>query len=237
MAHIPRIYIRGRLASGPLRLDPETSKRLTGVMRVRDGDEFRVFCGDGREWRAILRGAAKGSAQAEVAEVVRQEPLRDLVLEVWCSMVRPNRFDWAIEKCVEAGADIIRPLITGFAARRDAQSLARDDRSQRLIIEATEQSGRLHLPVVEKPERFAALLGHHHGALVVVDATGRPPTAIRALLPERGRLAVAIGPEGGFSAEELTAARATGALCVSLGPHILRTETAAVVATALFRAR
>ena len=236
MAHIPRIYIPGRIEPGALTLSGETARRLTGVMRLRPGEEFRVFSGDGHEWRATLRTTAKDRAQAEVGEVTRQEPLSERVLEMWVALVRPNRFDWAIEKCVEAGADIIRPLVSEFAARGEGASAQRQQRWERIVIEASEQSGRLHLVAVERPARFADLVSRGLGALVVADLSGQPPKAVLGLLPPRGRVAVAIGPEGGFSEAELATARLHGALLVSLGPHILRTETAAVIATAIFRA-
>jgi 16S rRNA (uracil1498-N3)-methyltransferase len=236
MANVPRIYVPGRLMPGPMTIEGEPAQRLSSVMRPRDGDEFRVFSGDGREWRATFRGARKSGVQADLGEVVRHAALPPVVLEVWCALVRPARFDWAIEKCVEAGADVIRPLLTEHGARGDGSSESRHNRWERIAIEATEQCGRLHVPVIEKASRLDELLGRHHGTLVVADASGGSLSEVRPLLPERGRLAVAVGPEGGWSEEELGRARAAGGLLLALGPHILRTETAAVVATALLRA-
>lgn len=235
--HISRLYVPGHIATGPLTLTADQAKRLAAVMRLRPGDEFRVFSGDGREWRAQAGRATRQGMHAEVGEVTRQEPLPDRVVEVWCALVRPNRFDWAIEKCVEAGADIIRPLITDHAARGDGASAARQERWERIAIEAMEQSGRLHSAVVASPISFTDAQARNHSPLVVADVTGRPWAEVDALLPVRGGVVVAIGPEGGWSEEELLSARAKGALPASLGPHVLRTETAAVVAAALLRAR
>src|SRR5688572_16949377 len=125
MAHLPRLYIPRRITPGLLTLDGEQAKRLAGVMRLRSGDEIRVFSGDGREWRAVAGAATKAGMRAEVHDVTRQEGLPELVVEVWLALVRPNRFDWAIEKCVEAGADIIRPLVTDHAARGEGLSATR----------------------------------------------------------------------------------------------------------------
>lgn len=237
MAHIPRLYLPGRIAPGPLVLDAEQSRRLAAVMRVREGDEFRVFAGDGREWRATVTAAQKTKVSASVGEVVRQEPQPALGVEVWCGLVRPNRFEWAIEKCVEAGADLFRPLLTEFAARGDGGSAAKQARWERIAVEAAEQCGRLWMPVMEPPARFLELLARTRGAaLVVGDGGGMPWPEVAKLLPERGRVVVAVGPEGGFSPDELAKARAAGALAASFGPHTLRTETAAVAGTALVRA-
>jgi 16S rRNA (uracil1498-N3)-methyltransferase len=218
-----------------LRLDTEQSRRLSAVMRLREGDEFRVFSGDGREWAAEVTAVTKASLTATLGECVRQEAPPALSIEVWCSLVRPNRFDWAIEKCTEAGADVIRPLLTEHTARGEGASAARAERWQRIAIEAAEQSRRLYVPVVQPLAQFNALLARPPGPLLIADREGRPWRDIVPLLPERGAAAIAIGPEGGFSEAELAAARARGALLVSLGPNILRTETAAVVATAGLR--
>ncbi len=227
----------GHIAPGPLILTADQAKRLSAVMRLRPGDEFRVFSGDGREWRAVAGHATKQGMHADLRDVTRQEPLPDRIVEVWCALVRPNRFDWAIEKCVEAGADIIRPLVTEHAARGEAASAPRQQRWERIATEAMEQSGRLHPAVVGKPISLVEALARHHGALIVADGSGRPWREIEPLLPPRGAVAIAVGPEGGWGDQEVTRARSAGALVASLGPNILRTETAAVVATALLRAR
>jgi len=234
MGHVPRIVVKGPLRAGPLRLDAEQSKRLGAVMRLRAGDEFLAFSGDGREWRARVDEVARDGLRATVGEVVRQEPASPLVVEVWCALVRPQRFEWAIEKCVEAGADIVRPLICEHSARGDAASAAKQERWERIAVEAAEQCGRLTLAVVERPARFESLLGR--GAPVFFGEPGgmRWAEASR-LLPGQGRVAWAVGPEGGWSEGEVAKARSSGAIGVSLGANILRTETAAVVGTALLR--
>jgi len=236
MAHILRIYVPGRLGPGPIVLGGDEARRLTSVMRIREGDEFRVFGGDGREFRAIMSGTAKGALHATVSEIVRQQAADSLVLEAWIGLVRPNRFDWAIEKCVEAGADVIRPIVSEHTARGDGSSTTRADRWTRIAVEAAEQCGRLHMAVVEPPNRFDDLVRHHHGALVIGHPGSKDWAATAPLLPREGRLALAVGPEGGFSDEEVALAQAHGALVTSFGPNVLRTETAAVVAVALARA-
>jgi 16S rRNA (uracil1498-N3)-methyltransferase len=235
--HIPRLYVPGHIKPGPLSLTREQAKRLTSVMRLQPGDELRVFSGDGREWRAVAGTVSKMGMLVDVRDLARQQPLPERVVEVWCALVRPNRFDWAIEKCVEAGADLIRPIVTDHAARGDGASPARQERWERIAAEAMEQSGRLHPAVMERPLPLTEALSRHHGALVMADGAGRLWPEVVPLLPLRGAVAVAIGPEGGWSEAELDRARRAGALVASLGPNTLRTETAAVVATALLRAR
>ena len=204
-------------------------------MRVREGDEVRLFSGDGVEWRAAVAVAGRGSVRLEVQEEVRRELAPAVVLQVWCALVRANRIEWAIEKCAEAGADEFRPIVSDHAARGDSASPARLERWRRIAVEAAEQSGRVFVPVVEAPLSFAEAIRRHRGTLVLADGTGEPLERLRPLLPAAGRVAVAVGPEGGWSDAERAVARAAGALFLRLGPHILRTETAAVVATAVLR--
>ncbi len=235
MDALPRICVREGVKPGPLRLGEAQAKHLTGARRLRAGDAFLVFSGDGREYRAEIEATARGSVQATVGALTRQEPLPALELEIWCANVRANRMEWAIEKCVETGADIFRPITCERTARGQELSAGRRERWERIAIEAAEQCGRLHLPRIEALTPFADACKRLRGPLVLADPDGGPWSTIAPLLPERGTLTVAIGPEGGFSEGEVAEARAAGTLIASLGPNTLRTETAAAVATALVR--
>lgn len=236
MAHIPRVYTPAHLAPGAFSLDGEQSRRLALVARVRAGDPIRLFNGDGREWHALVEAVSGRGVVARVVEVALQAPPEPLTVEVWISLVRPNRFDWALEKCVEAGADVVRPLIAQHAARGDGGSTARQERWRRIAIEAAEQCGRLYLPVIEGPTGFADLVGRNRGALLLAERGGRSWAEVVPLLPASGSIAFAIGPEGGWSEAELRLAGAKGAITTGLGPNILRSETAAVAAVAVLRA-
>lgn len=236
MAHIPRLFYPGSLSAGPLALDAEVAKRLVGVMRVGLGEEFLLFSGDGREWRARVTSVGRPGMSATVEDVARQASPPPVVLETWIGVIRANRFETALEKCVEAGADIIRLIVGEYSQRGDEASASRMDRWQRIVIEAAEQSGRLFLPVIEPPERLPRLLDSYRGALVAADAAGGSALDIAPLLPQTGRLALAVGPEGGFSPEETARLKRSGALGLSLGPYILRTETAAITGTSVLRA-
>ncbi|MFN0148466.1 MAG: RsmE family RNA methyltransferase [Dehalococcoidia bacterium] len=236
MAHLPRIYTPAHLASGPFTLDAEQSRRLSVVARVRAGDPLRLFNGDGREWHALVETAGARGVVVQVVEVARQAPPEAVIVEVWLSLVRPNRFDWALEKCTEAGADVVRPLIVEHGARGEGSSAARQERWRRIVVEAAEQCGRLYLPVVEGPAGFAEVVGRYRGTLLITERGGRAWSAVVPLLPSSGPVAVAVGPEGGWSAEEMRLAASKGAITATLGPNVLRSETAAVAGVALLRA-
>lgn len=234
---LPRILVRGPLHAGPLALPPEPARRLSAVLRLRAGAEFLLFAGDGAEWRASVTATTPHGLAVAVHEVTRQAPLDQLQVDVWCGLVRPARFEWAIEKCVEAGADLIRPLVSEHSARGEAPSPARVERWQRIAVEAAEQSGRLYVPVVEGPASIDALFGGRHSGTTVLCLPGAPPlAAVQPRLPAAGRIVAVVGPEGGLADEEVRRALSAGAIAASLGPNILRTETAAVAVTVLLRA-
>lgn len=236
MAHIPRIYHPEARGPGSLTIAGEAAKRLSAVMRLDRGSELLVFAGDGREWRATIETAGRSSLSARIEEMVRQDAPQPLVLETWIATIRAARLEDAIAKCIEAGADIIRPVVCEFSQRGEAVSPSRLERWQRIVIEAAEQSDRLLVPVLREPAPFEHALEGHAGALAFGDFAGRGPTDLAPLLPATGHLAFAVGPEGDFSERELTLLRQRGALGVWLGPHVLRTETAAIAGTALLRA-
>ncbi len=235
MKHVPRVFVPGRIAPGPLTIEGEPSRHLNTVLRVRPGDPLLLFSGDGKEWAATVTSAAKNGIIVSVGEVVRMEAPSPVVLELWAAPVRANRFDWLVEKCAEAGADVIRPVITEFTQSHDASS-GKVDRWRRIVVEAGEQCGRLFVPVVEPPVPLHAALDAHHGVLVYGDPDGPAPAEAARLLPERGRLALVIGPAGGLSEGDTALLRARGAVGMKFGPHLLRTETAALAGVALLRA-
>lgn len=235
MAHIPRIFVREILAPGALTLTGETGKRLASVMRVQAGEPLLLFNGDGKEWDAMVAGSTRDRVTVTVGSVARQEPASPVSLEIWAGLVRAQRFDWLVEKCTEAGADVIRPLISQHSARGEGASANREERWNRIAVEASEQSGRLRVPVIAGPANFPALIERRMLPLVIAHPGGVPAAALAPLLPVQGTLMVAIGPEGGFSEPEVRDARARGALVLDLGANILRTETAALAATVLLR--
>ncbi len=235
MKHVPRIYLPGRMGPGLRVVDGEAARHLHMVLRVRPGDPVLVFPGDGQEWHATVAAAAREQVSLDVTSIARQEAPAEVVLEVGIGMVKPARFEEALEGCTEAGADIIRPLVTDYTGRADAPSAARTARWDRIVVEAAEQSGRLYVPVIEPPISLARYLATGRRTIVFGDREGHPAAGLAGLLPSRGTVAWVTGPEGGFSPEELSALRSAGGLPLRLGPYILRTETASVVGAAVLR--
>ena len=231
MEALPRICIPEGVRPGRVVLGEAQARRLA-ARRLRRGDEFLAFAGDGREYRARVEEASRNRVTAIVSDLVREEPPHVRTIEVWCANVRANRMEWAIEKCVEAGVAVFRPVATEHSARGRELSEGRHERWERIAIEAAEQCGRLYLPVIASVTTFEAALESLRGPVVLANRDGAPLGEVATRLPERGSITVAIGPEGGFSEDEVALALAAGAVVASLGPNTLRTETAAVVAVA-----
>ena len=236
MEAVPRVCVPEGVGPGTLELAGARVRHLASSRRLRRGDEFLAFAGDGVEYRARIEDASRERVTATVGDVTRRQPPPERLVEVWCANVRANRMEWAIEKCVEAGADVFRPITTERSVRGQELSESRRERWERIAIEAAEQCGRLYLPVIAPVTAFDEALEDWGGALVVASREGGSWGEVAAGLPECGRLAIAIGPEGGFTEEEATRAVEKGAVVASFGVNTLRTETAAVVAVALARA-
>lgn len=236
MEALPRVCVPEGVGSGTLELAGAQARHLSGSRRLRKGDEFLVFAGDGVEYRACIEDVSRERVTANVGDVTRRESRPARSVEVWCANVRANRMEWAIEKCVEAGVNVFRPITTERSVRGQELSESRRERWERIAIEAAEQCGRLHLPVIAPVVAFHEALVDREGGLVVANRDGTPWREVADELPEQGSVVIAVGPEGGFSEDEIASAIEAGALVASLGPNTLRTETAAVVAVALARA-
>lgn len=235
MKHVPRVFVPGRIAAGPLTIEGEPARHLSTVLRSRPNDPLLLFSGDGKEWHATIASATKNGTLVQVGEVSRMEAPSPVVLELWAAPVRANRFDWLVEKCAEAGADVIRPVVTEFTQSHDA-SAGKVDRWRRIVIEAGEQCGRLFVPVVEPPVPLSRAVESFHGALVYGDPEGPAPQEAARLLPASGHVALVIGPAGGLSDADTALLTSHGAIGMKFGPHLLRTETAALAGVALLRA-
>lgn len=235
MESLPRVCVPEGVGPGALKLAGAQARHLSGSRRLRQGDEFLVFAGDGVEYRARIEDVARERVRATVSDVTRRESRPARSVEVWCANVRANRMEWAIEKCVEAGVDVFRPITTERSARGQEVSESRRERWERIAIEAAEQCGRLYLPAIAPVVAFHQALESREGALVVANRDGAAWSEVARELPDQGPVVIAVGPEGGFSESEITSAIEAGAFVASLGPNTLRTETAAVVAVALTR--
>ena len=210
----------------------DQSRYLTQVMRLKLGDDLLIFNGRDGEWRATIAEILKKGVVLRAGEQVRPQTLGP-DLELIVAVVKKSRVETIVEKAAELGARRVRLTVT----QRTNVEHVRLDRLDAIAIEAAEQTGRLDVPTVDDPEKLAAILDGWDGArrLMFCDETGGAPVA--AAVTEPGPWAILIGPEGGFSPEERERLRALPfTTAVSLGPRILRADTAAIAAMTLWQA-
>jgi 16S rRNA (uracil1498-N3)-methyltransferase len=247
MSATPRLYVAPDLREGlEIPTDADQAHYLTRVLRLAAGAPVRVFNGRDGEFAASLSAFTKSTAQLRLGPQLRpQQATPDLWLMF--APLKKARTDFIVEKATELGASEIRPVLT---ERTDADTV-RTDRLQRIAVEAAEQTERLDVPPVREAARLDRALASWDEARVLIyadeagDEGGKPwggeagrarPIADMLKTPS-GRAGILIGPEGGFTPAERKRLRSLPYVRpVGLGPRILRAETAAVAALALYQA-
>jgi 16S rRNA (uracil1498-N3)-methyltransferase len=231
----PRLFVGAPLGPGAeVPLSPEQVNYLKNVLRLQAGDPVRVFNGRDGEWRARLAAGGRRDLVLLVDTMTRPQPAAgDLVLAF--APLKHARLDYLVQKAVEMGATRLMPMIT----RHTAVTRVNVDRMRANAIEAAEQCGILGVPAVEEPLPFARVVAGLSPERVVVfcdeEAEGDPLMALMGA--PSGPMAVLIGPEGGFAEEERRAILVRERMVrLSLGPRVLRADTAAVAALALVQA-
>jgi 16S rRNA (uracil1498-N3)-methyltransferase len=231
-----RLFVPHDLAPGiELALDEGQSRYLGAVMRAAAGDELLVFNGRNGEFRALVAQVGKRAVTLQLISVARPQaagPDLDLVV----ALVKRARLETIVEKAAELGARRVRPVIT----ERTNADHTRVDRLQAIAAEASEQTGRLDVPQVLEPMRLERMLAGWEPArrLLFCDEAGDAAPVLQALAGQaEAPWAILIGPEGGFSPREREMLRAHDyAIPASLGPRILRADTAAISALTLWQA-
>lgn len=237
MSTDPRLCLDADLAPGAvIELDKDQAHYLVSVMRRDAGDGVRVFNGRDGEWSARVSEAGRRRAVLTVETQTRHQAATP-DLDLCFAPVKKARTDFIVEKATELGARRIRPVMT----RRTNAERVRTDRLQALAREAAEQTERLDLPQIAEPVSLVQLLNglEPDRTLIFCDEGGEAAPILAALSgrPRGGAWAILIGPEGGFAPEERGLLRARpGVLAVTLGPRILRADTAAAAALSLFQA-
>ncbi len=220
----PRLYTPANLVSGGHAvLDEGQAHYLKNVLRRGPGDILRLFNGQDGEFLGRIAAIGKKNAEIELETLLRpQLPLKRRV-HLFFAPIKKNRMDFLIEKAVELGVTDLHPIVTRYTEVR----ALKEDRLQAQIIEAAEQCERLDLPVLQPVIDMFAAVKHYNGDILACIERGDHPAPQAQRMA--GDVAGLIGPEGGFTLEEIERLSAQENIkFVSLGDNILRAETAAL---------
>jgi 16S rRNA (uracil1498-N3)-methyltransferase len=226
---LPRLFVRQPLSEGAtVDLDAGQANYLGNVMRLGEGAEVLLFDGHSGEWLARIVEAAR---KRMTLSVERQTRPPETIPDVWLAFapVKRAQTDWLVEKATELGAARLIPVMT----QRTVAERVKLERLQSIAIEAAEQCGRTRLPEISEPVALKALLAAERLLYFADEAGGEPAaSAFKA-----GPALLLVGPEGGFTDDERATIRAAPhTVAISLGPRILRAETAALAALAAYMA-
>lgn len=229
---LPRLFIEAPLGEGDdLTLSADQAHYFKTVLRRQDGDQIRLFNGRDGEWLCALRDLGKKEGWAVVLRQIKPQPQNPPRVHLFFAPIKKSRLDWLIEKAVELGATDLHPVMTQNTEIRDVN----DKRLTQQIFEAAEQCERLDRPMLHPVIKVQAITGHLPPGVTFFACLERGETqALNRLLqdvPLNRDVAVLIGPEGGFTAAEASwIMDQDGWQAASLGPRILRCETAVCVA-------
>lgn len=200
------------------------------VVRARVGEEVEVFDRGGNAARATIESLERDHATLAAGEAL---PSRESPLDVHLAMsiIQLEKFELVLQKATELGVRSFIPLVTDRIELRRERYSGKRERWERIIFEAVKQSGRTRIPPIEEPRSFDEVLARD-GAKIVFDADTEP-----SQIDSLGAVTLLVGPEGGWSDDELRRARESGCFFQRLGPRRLRAETAAIVAATVITLR
>lgn len=225
----PRIFLNAALAeNADITLEKEQTHYFKNVLRKKQGDSLRVFNGKDGEYLATIKEQGKKATIIELGQQIRSQPGITAKLSLYFSPIKNTRLATLIEKAVELGVTDLYPVITKHTEKRFLNM----ERVGRQIIEAAEQCERLDLPLFHESQKFNSFVGALD-RLVLVALEREDAPSLKDISAYKSDLAFLIGPEGGFTEEEVHTIETTNYLIpVNLGENILRSETAAIAALA-----
>lgn len=231
---IPRFYDPQPLSEkSEIQLSDEVVQHVSRALRMKVGDQLILFNGNGVEYLAELSQVEKRKASAHIVETIQSNSETPLMVHIGQSLSRGERMDYAVQKSTEMGVHQITPLFSERCEVKlpEERQAKRINHWQQIAISACEQSGRVNPPLIAKPENLKSWLAqqdaelklvlHHHSEMPLQEM--KPPSSVALL----------IGPEGGLTEDEVELAQEFGFKPLTLGPRVMRTETAPVAALTL----
>lgn len=233
---MPRAYLPPSAWTETPFLEGDEAKHLSQVLRIQPGAVVTVFDGLGNHAEARVLSVSKQRVDL-MLELAESAPtsLPDITLVQ--AIPKGKNMDWIVQKAVELGVSRIQPLVTRHTIVSPGGDKA--EKWRRTALEACKQCGQFTIPIIEDPLPFAEWLANRPSAdLEVIASLADNPRNFREtlrLLPDLESITLAIGPEGDFSSEEMTAALAAGFVPVTLGDLVLRVETATMFCLSAIR--
>ncbi len=224
-----RFYVNLPLAPGPFHLDGSEAHHLATVCRLRPGAEVCLFNGDGREYPACITQVERKQITLEILRVEQPERELPFTLEVGAPVPKGDRCQFLLEKLTELGVTAFVPLLCQRSNTHPRES--KREKLERYVIEASKQCGRNVLMRIDEPMEWAIYASRTHAAEMSILAhphQAEQLTTLAKRFKEAKVIRIAVGPEGGFADDEVALAVEHGWQTVSLGPRILRVETAAI---------
>lgn len=231
---IPRLYITESLKENSiLTLEDEQFHYLKNVLRLSEAAKIKLFNGRDGEWEAELTNIEKRKASMRCTRQITIQHHRPPITLMFAP-IKPARMDILVEKATELGVTQLQPVLCAYGNIRKINI----DRMQSQVIEASEQSERLDIPAIKPLMPLATAIAEHSGCVLWADESRTQTAKFKDAISTHDITGLLIGPEGGFSPEEKNfLASQPKVIPVSLGPLILRAETAGIVMLALYQAQ
>jgi 16S rRNA (uracil1498-N3)-methyltransferase len=236
---IPRIFYPHTIVSGDeIILDANSSKHILKVLRLNIGMTLIIFNGKGGEFVATILQVNNHRATVKIDRFIAKEVESPFKIHLTQGIGRGEKMDYVVQKAVELGVHKITPLFTEYCNVKltDERAQNRISRWQTIMINACEQSGRNIIPTIEAPQNLAVWLPKLQSPLKLL-LDHRATKAIKTISGNYTAATILVGPEGGLSEDEILLAQKNGFISVHLGPRVLRTETAALVALSVLQAQ
>ncbi len=231
---LSRLHQTQKLASGTtVALERDSAHYLGRVLRLQPGDTIHLFNSEDGEFAAQVIELGKQQALVRILEPVTVQANPQLSIHLGLGLSRGERMDYAVQKSTELGVGSITPVITEYCEVRLSPQRQENRQAhwQRVAISACEQCGRSQVPTVNRPETLLQWLASHPSG-ILLDSRADAHLSDQQV---ESSIALLVGPEGGFSEQELVSARQHGYRVISLGPRVLRTETAPVAALSVLQ--
>ena len=236
-----RLFVSGQLINGAeVLLEGDRARYLGRVLRLRVGDQITVFNGEGPEWAARINTMTRSTATLGIGDSREAGTESPLKIHLVQGISRGERMDFVVQKATELGVKRITPVLTEYGVVKldETRRKKRRDHWESVAASACEQSGRTRLPLIDTPMTLRDWFGNKPSEVDAELILGPSASgSLTEVATPTTKVCVLIGPEGGFSAKEYEDAEIAGFRAVSLGPRVLRTETAAVTVLSVLQSR